>query len=84
MSSSLGVGDAGDSRMIVCDVDVSVGISSSGGVGASTNGFNSQSAGGGEVVTHGISTSDGAGGGDVVSHSRSCENVDMFISVRLV
>ena len=85
MSSSLGVGDAGESRMIVCDVDVSVGVSSSGGVGASTtNGFNSQSAGGGEVVTHGISTSDGAGGGDVASHSRSCENVDMFSSVRLV
>ena len=59
MSSSVGVGgsgDAGDSRMIVCDVDVSVGVGgSSGGVGASTtSGFNSQSAGGGEVVTHGI------------------------------
>ena len=55
--------------MIVCVVvDVSVGVRSS-----TTSGFNSQSAGGGDVVSQGISTtSDGAGGGDVVSHSRSC------------
>ena len=71
MSSSVGIGgsgDAGDSRVIVCVVDVSVGVRSS-----TTSCFNSQLAGGGDIVSHGISTtSDGAGGGDVVSHSRSC------------
>ena len=50
-----------------------------------TSWFNSQSAGGGEVVTHGSSTtSDGAGGGDVVSHSMSCKNVDMLIRLQPV
>ena len=75
MSSSVGVGgsgDAGDSSIIICDVDVSVGVGGSvdGVVASTTSGSNYQSAGGGEVVTHGISTWDGAGGGDVVSHSR--------------
>ena len=38
---------------------------------STTSWFNAQSAGDGEVIAHGSSTtSDGAGGGDVVSHSR--------------